>query len=268
MVETPFRENATILTGASRGIGRALALQLAGQGAWLALGSRNMDDLEQVAQQCRERGGRAIAIQTDVAEQVQCQHLIDRTAAEYGRIDTLINNAGITMWAKFEELQDLVPLEKVMQVNYFGSLYCTHAAIPNLKRTHGRIVAISSLAGKAGVPTRSGYAASKHAMAGFFNTLRIELKPYRVSVTIVYPDFVASETRMRAFGADGKPLGQSPVQENKVMTAETCARLTLQAAASRQREQMQGRGRFLQYAIPFAPGLIDWMAARAIQKGR
>lgn len=264
----PFHENVTIITGASRGIGRALALQLADQGAWLALAARDAVQLEQAAQACHERGGRAVAIQTDVAERVQCQRLVEGAVTEYGRLDTLVNNAGVTMWAYFDQMQDLAPLERVMQVNYFGSVYCTEAALPHLKKSRGRIVVTCSLAGKAGVPTRSGYAASKHALAGFFNTLRIELAPSGVSVTIVYPDFVASETRQRAFGPDGQPLGQSPVQESKVMSAETCARLIVQAAASRRREQMQGRGRLLQYLLPFAPGLIDRMALRAIQTGR
>jgi NAD(P)-dependent dehydrogenase (short-subunit alcohol dehydrogenase family) len=268
MTHPPFYQNVTILTGASRGIGRALALQLAEQGAWLALAARDLEQLEQTAQACRERGGKALAIQTDVAEREQCQALVRRSVAEYGRLDTLVNNAGVTQWAYFDQVQDLAPFERVMQVNYFGSLYCTEAALPHLKQTRGRIVVTCSLAGKAGVPTRSGYAASKHAVAGFFNSLRIELASSGVSVTIVYPDFVASDTRVQAFGADGQPLGKSPVQESKVMTAETCARLMLQAAARRQREQMQGRGRFLQYLLPFAPGLIDRMALRAIQTGR
>jgi NAD(P)-dependent dehydrogenase (short-subunit alcohol dehydrogenase family) len=263
-----FHENVTILTGASRGIGRALALQLAEQGAWLALAARNIEQLEQVASECRERGGRATAIQTDVAEQDQCRRLVERTVAEYDRLDTLVNNAGITQWAYFDQLQDFQPFEQVMQVNYFGSLYCTAAALPHLKQSRGRIVVTCSLAGKAGVPTRSGYAASKHALAGFFDSLRIELAASGVSVTTIYPDFVASDTRKQAFGADGQPLGQSPVQENQVMSAETCAGLIIQAAACRQRQQMQGRGRVLQYLLPFAPGLIDRLALRAIQKGR
>ncbi len=264
----PFHENVTIITGASRGIGCALALQLAGQGAWLALAARNIEQLEQVAAGCRERGGRALAIQTDVADQGQCRQLVERTLDEYGRIDTLVNNAGVTQWAYFDQVQDLAPFERVMQVNYFGSLYCTQAALPELKNSRGRIVVTCSLAGRAGVPTRSGYAASKHALAGFFNSLRIELAPTGVSVTVIYPDFVATDTRRQAFGADGEPLGESPVQESKVMSAETCARLIVQAAARRQREQMQGRGRFLHYLLPFAPGLIDRLALRAIQTGR
>lgn len=264
-----FHENVVVLTGATQGIGKALALELARRGAWLALAARDIERLETVAEECRRLGGRAIALQTDVREQVQCQRLIARTVNEYGRIDTLINNAGISMWARFEDMHDLTPLETVMQTNYFGSVYCTSAALPYLKRSRGRIVAVSSLAGKSGIPTRSGYAASKHAMQGFFDTLRIELAGEGVSVTVACPDFVASEVRSRAFGPDGKPLGESPVQESKVMTAETCARLILKAAARRQREEIMGlRGKAGLWLKMVAPGLVDRIARRAIERGR
>jgi len=269
MPSEPFRENVVVLTGASSGIGRALALQLAEQGAWLTLAARDVQRLEQVAQGCRERGGRAIVVETDVSQQPQCERLIERTLEEYGRVDTLVNNAGVTMWARFDELQGLAPLETIMQVNYFGSVYCTFSALSPLKQTRGRIVAISSLTGKAGVPTRSGYAASKHAMVGFFDSLRIELAGSGVSVTIVYPDFVATETRQRAFGPDGNPLGKSPVQEGQVMTADECARLIIKAAARRKREEVMGlRGKVGQWIKLIAPGLVDRIAQRAIRRGR
>jgi len=269
MAEQHFHENAIVLTGASRGIGRALAFQLADQGAWLGLGARDQASLEQVAEECQRRGGRALVVQTDVAEQSQCQRLIAQTALEYGRIDTLINNAGITMWSRFEDLQDLGPLEQIMKVNYLGSVYCTAAALPYLKRSKGRIVAVSSLAGKSGIPTRSGYAASKHAMIGFFDSLRIEIAEYGISVTMILPDFVSSEARTRAFGPDGHPLGVSPVQESKVMTVEECARLIIAAAAQRQREEVMGlRGKAGLWIKLIAPALVDRIASRAIQSGR
>ena len=269
MPQTIFRQNVVVITGASSGIGRALALQLAEQSAWLALAARDRQRLEQVAQLCREGGGRAIVVETDVSQQAHCERLIERTLQEFGRVDTLVNNAGVTMWARFDELQDLAPLERIMQVNYFGSLYCTYAALPHLKQTRGRIVAVSSLTGKTGVPTRSGYAASKHAMVGFFDSLRIELAGSGVSVTIVYPDFVATETRQRAFGPDGKPLGQSPVLEGQVMTADECARLIVRAAARRKREEVMGlRGKVGQWIKLIAPGLVDRIAMKAIRRGR
>ena len=269
MNKASFRENVVVITGASSGIGRELAFQLADQGAWLSLAARNAERLEAAAAQCRERGGKALVVPTDVSQQSQCRNLIERTVAEYHRIDTLINNAGITMWARFEEIQDLSLLEWIIQVNYLGSLYCTYYALPYLKQTKGRIVGVSSLTGKTGVPTRSGYAASKHAMAGFFDSLRIELADDGVSVTMIYPGFVATEARKRALGPDGKPLGESPVRESEIMTVETCARLIVQATARRKRELvMTSRGKLGQWMKLIAPGLVDDIARKAIEKGR
>ncbi len=269
MSQPTFRDNVMILTGASSGIGRALALELAGQGAWLALAARNTQRLESVAAECRERGGKAIVVPTDVAIEAQCRALVERAVAEFGRLDTLINNAGISMWARFEELQTLAPLEEIMRVNYLGAAYCTFYALPHLKRTRGRIVAVSSLAGKGGVPTRSGYAASKHAMVGFFDSLRIELAGTGVTVTIVYPDFVTSEIRERAYGADGRPLGVSPVREKEVMSAETCAGLIAKAAAERRRELIMGtRGKVGLWLKLIAPAVVDRIAAKAIKEGK
>jgi short-subunit dehydrogenase len=156
-----------------------------------------------------------------------------------------------------------------MQVNYLGGMYCTYYALPYLKRSKGRIVGISSLAGKGGIPTRSGYAASKHAMAGFFDTIRIELADDDVSVTVIYPGFVDTEIRERAFGGDGKPLGKSPVRESQVMTVETCAHLIVAATAQRKRELvMTLRGKLGAWLRLIVPGLVDRIARNAIEKGR
>lgn len=269
MAEHRLCDNVIIITGASSGIGRALAYQLADQGAWLTLAARNVSQLEEVAAQCRQRGGKALVVPTDVARRDQCKNLIERTVAQYGRIDTLINNAGISMWVKFKDLQTLDSLDHVMQVNYFGSVYCTYYALPYLKETQGRIVAVSSLAGKNGVPTRSGYAASKHAVVGFFDTLRIELADDGISVTVIYPGFVSTEIRKRAFGANGTSLGESPVRETEVMTAETCARLIVPAIAQRKRELvMTLRGKVGQWLKLIAPRFVDRIAQRAIEQGK
>ena len=264
-----FRDNAVLLTGASRGIGREMALQLAAQGARLVLSAREAAPLEAVAAECRARGAEAVAIPADVAEEAQCGELVRGAVAALGRLDTLINNAGIGMWARFDEMTDLTIFDRLMRVNYLGSVYCTWHALPHLKSARGRIVGVSSLTGKTGVPTRSGYAASKHAMAGFFDSLRIELADSGVTVTMVYPGFVATGIRERAFGADGRPLGKSPVREAEVMTVETCARLILAAAAGRRRELvMTGRGRLGMWLKLLAPGLVDRIARRAIEQGK
>jgi short-subunit dehydrogenase len=269
MATSKFKDKAVVITGASSGIGRELACQLAEQGAWLSLAARNEERLAAVAGECQARGGRAIAIVTDVSEQAQCAELIQRTVDHYDRIDMLVNNAGITMWANFEDVRDISFYEQIMRVNYLGSVYCTYYALPFLKKTKGQIIGISSLAGKHGIPKRSGYAASKHAMIGFFDTLRIEIAEYGISVTMIYPDFVATETRKRALGADGKPIGKSSVREDEVMSAEKCAQLIIQAAAIRKCELiMTWRGKVGLWLKLIAPGVVDRMAQKAILEGR
>jgi short-subunit dehydrogenase len=269
MASSVFKDKVVVITGASSGIGRELAYQFAEQGARLSLAARDKERLTTVAKECQTRGGETIAIVTDVREQAQCAQLIQRTVDHYDRIDVLVNNAGITMWANFEDVSDISFYEQIMRVNYLGSVYCTYYALPFLKKTKGQIIGISSLAGKNGIPKRSGYAASKHAMVGFFDTLRIELEEHGISVTMVYPDFVATETHKRAFGADGKPIGKSPLREKEVMTAEKCAQLIIQAATARKRElMMTWRGKVGVWVKLIAPGLVDRIAKKAIMEGR
>lgn len=269
MAKFSMKDKAVIITGASSGIGKELALRYAKEGAWLILAARNQQKLEETAESCRNTGGKAVAVPTDVSNVDQCQHLIGSCIKEFGKIDVLVNNAGITMWSYFDKVKDLKILEEIMQVNYFGSVYCTHYALPYLKKSKGRLVAVSSLTGKTGVPTRSGYGASKHAMAGFFDTIRIELKETGVSVTTIYPGFVSTEVRQRAMGADGKPIGKSPVKENKVMTVERCVDLMIPAIASRKRELvMTFRGKLGMWIKLIAPGLVDRIALNAIRSGR
>ncbi|HVF15991.1 MAG TPA: SDR family oxidoreductase, partial [Steroidobacteraceae bacterium] len=220
-----------VLTGASAGIGLELARQLAQQQACLVLAARDAALLETAAARCRELGAKAIAVPTDVSDKAQCEKLIERALAEFGRIDTLINNAGISMHARFDELKDIEAVDRITAINYLGSVYCTFYALPHLKKTSGRIVGMSSLAGRNGVPTRTIYSATKHAMMGFFDSLRIELREDRVSVTVIYPGFVSTDIAERAIGPDGRPLGTRPVSKRDAMSAEECARRTLDAAA-------------------------------------
>ena len=264
-----FKDKVIIITGSSSGIGEELAYRLAEQGAKLALAARRKELLESVKSECEKRGGQAVAVPTDVGEQAQCESLMRETVAAFGGIDILVNNAGISMWAMFDEVTDLSIFEKIMRVNYLGSVYCTHFALPHLKAARGQIIGISSLTGKNGVPTRSGYAASKHAMVGFFDTLRIELADAGVAVTMVYPDFVATETRKRAFRGDGQPVGDSPVREGEIMSVEKCVDMMLPDIEKRKRELvMTPRAKIGQYIKPFAPGLIDRIAKRAIEAGK
>jgi short-subunit dehydrogenase len=154
-----------------------------------------------------------------------------------------------------------------MRINYLGAAYCTYYALPHLKKSKGRIVAVSSITGLSGVPTRTAYAASKHALFGFFDSLRIELLDTGVTVTMIAPDFVLSEIHRRALGSDGKPLGKSPMQEEKIMTAEKCATLIVKAIENRERLLVTSlRGKLGRWVKMFAPGMIDKVTAKAIQK--
>jgi short-subunit dehydrogenase len=263
------KDKVVIITGASKGIGAELARQLARKGAMLALAARDRPALEKVASECVALGARAEVIVADVAVEDDCRRLVERTVAAFGRIDTLVNNAGATMWARFEDIADLSILARIMQVNYMGAVYCTHYALPHLKASHGRLVGIASLTALVGVPTRSGYAASKHAMRGFFDSLRIELADSGVSVTMIYPGFVSTGIRENAAGPDGKPIQVSPVKEGEVMSVEECARISLEAIAARRREVvMTFRGKMGMFLKLVAPGLVDRIARNAIEKGR
>jgi NAD(P)-dependent dehydrogenase (short-subunit alcohol dehydrogenase family) len=264
-----FQDKVIIVTGASEGIGRALCLALAPQKPKLVLAARNQDRLEELKQEVESRGAKAMVVPTDMVEETACKHLIDKTISAYDRIDVLVNNAGRTMWTTLEDMSDPSVIEQVMRINYLGAAFCTYHALPYLKQSRGRIVGVSSIAGLNGVPTRTAYSASKHAMFGFFDSLRIELLETGVTVTMIAPDFVLSEIHRRAFGKDGKPLGTSPVQEDKVMTSTECAARIVKAMKGRDRLAiLSARGKLGRWVKLIAPGLIDKVALKAIREAK
>ncbi|MDR3066448.1 MAG: SDR family oxidoreductase [Comamonas sp.] len=260
-----------IITGASDGIGAEMARQLAqtqkGQ-LQLTLAARNAGNLQAVAEQCRALGAQVLAVPTDVNEEAQCRALIDAAVRQFGGLDVLINNAGVSAHALFEQVsaQDLGWYEKVMRINLWGSVWCTHAALPHLKASRGAIVAVSSLAGLIGVPGRTAYSASKFAMAGFFEALRIELKPAGVSVTTAYPGVVDTRIRHHGYNARGETAGVSGLKEDGAMTVAECARLILDGLKHRQREVvMTGKGKLGRFIKLIAPGMVEDMALSALK---
>ncbi|HUQ27455.1 MAG TPA: SDR family oxidoreductase [Usitatibacter sp.] len=258
-----------MVTGASKGIGAELARQWAAKGAKLVLAARGERELEAVAADCRKAGAHVITVKADVTDEQDCQAIVSGAVGAFGRLDALVNNAGATMWARFEDIEDMSILRRIMDVNYMGSVYCTRHALPYLRQSKGLIVGISSLAGRTGVPTRTGYSAAKHAMTGFFDSLRIELDGSGVDVTMIYPGFVATGIRENATGPDGKPIMVSPVKEGEVMSVEDCVRRVVIAMERREREViMTARGKIGLFLKLFAPSLIDRMAKRAIETGR
>jgi short-subunit dehydrogenase len=264
-----FGGKVVVVTGATQGIGLALVRALAPQRPKLVLAARDAARLEEVAAECRGLGAHALAVRTDVASFEDCRALVDRAVAHYGALDVLVNNAGIGMIARFDETDDLEAYERLMRVNYLSCVHLTHRALPHLKQSRGLVVVVASLAGLTGVPTRTAYAASKHAVIGFFDSLRVELHGSGVGVTVVAPDFVVSEIHRRALGPDGRPLGETPMQESRIMTAERCAELILDAMTRRKRLAiLSARGRLGRFVRLVAPGVIDAIARKAVREGK
>ena len=260
-----------VITGASDGIGAEIARQLAcahGAQAALVLAARSVDKLEAVAGQCRAFGAQAQGVPTNVSEESECRRLIEHAVTSFGRIDALINNAGVSAHALFADVkaQDLHWYEKLMKVNLWGAVWCTHAALPHLQASRGQIVAVSSLAGLVGVPGRTAYSATKFALTGFFEALRTELKSAGVSVTTAFPGVVATRTRHRGFNARGEPAGASGLKEDNAMSVEECARLLIAGMNARRREVvMTTRGKLGRVLKLIAPGVVENMALAALK---
>ncbi len=274
MTSLSFRENVTIITGASSGIGEALAYELAGRGAWLVLGARNLDALETVAEKCRTVGGKALAVQADVSEQEQCHKLVERAVSEFGRVDTLVNNAGISMWARFETLENPDLIERVMKVNFLGAVYCTYYALPYLKQTQGRIGCISSLASKLIAPGNTGYVASKLAMEGFFDSLRPEIAEAGVSVTMLGLGFIDTGFAGRMLDAKGEPSEgiARMLRGTKQVKPEDAARWIAEATWARKRQAMMPvrglPGALLPWLRLIAPGVLERIGSSMMKKSQ
>lgn len=254
-----------IVTGASEGIGAALARTLAKKGTRLALAARSISKLEGVAAECKDLGAEALAVRTDVGDEDACRDLIETTVEHYGQLDALINNAGVSMSTSFESLENLRILETLMRVNYLGAAYCTYHALPHLRRSRGMVVAVSSLQGKTGFPRSTGYAASKHAVQGFFDSLRMELTD--VGVLVVSPGAVDTEIHARKLDPRGDvSVSGQDFRRKKQMSPEECARRIVDAMEARKRELVLTAGGKLAVALkPFAPGFVDTQIARAVR---
>lgn len=260
-----FKDMRIILTGAAGGIGEALAKQLAAEGARLALADLNAEGLESVAEACRRLGGETLLLPTDVSDRDQCHSLITRTVESWGGIDALFSNAGVSMWSRFEDVTDISFFERLMAVNYFGALYCTYYALPYLKESRGMIVVVTSSSGKTGAPLHSGYAASKHALHGFFESLRTELVGTEVQITLAVPLFVKTDIRLHGFQGNGSHPSVDPYDDTKSMTADQAARITIRAARKGKREVIMTLE--LKAAVkvrPFLPGLVDSIARKKV----
>lgn len=254
-----LKGKTVVVTGASSGIGEALARECAAQGANVVLGARSLQKLQLIVGDIRSKGGEAAYCAVDVTRPEECRNLINTAVGEYGGVDVLICNAGLSMRALFDDV-DLEVLHRLMDVNFWGTVYCTKYALPYLQASHGSLVGISSVAGLHGLPGRTGYSASKYAMTGFLETVRIENLKKGLHVMVACPGFTASNVRFSALTADGSSQGETPRDEAKMMTPEQVARIVIRGIERRKRLcLMEAEGRATHFIKKFAPGFLDRM---------
>ena len=252
-----FKDKVIIVTGASSGIGRACAFEFANNNAKIILASRREEELIKLENKIKEKGGQASSIVTDVRKIDDCQNLINKTVKKYGKIDILINNAGISMRASFEEL-DLSVIKDLMDTNFYGAVYCTKFALPYLLKQKGTVIGISSISGLTPLPGRTGYCASKYAMDGFLNTLRLENKRRGLNVLVVHPGFTSSNIRNIALNKNGKPQKETPRNEEEMMSAERVAQIITKATLKRERDLiLTPQGRLVVWLHKNFPGITD-----------
>ncbi len=254
-----FKNKVVIVTGASSGIGEALAREFAALGARVVLGARSTQKLEIIANEIRSQGGEATYCGVDGTQPEECKELIDTAVREFGGVDVLICNAGLSMRAIFDDV-DLSVLHRLMDVNFWGTVNCCKYALPYLQASKGSIVGVSSVAGLHGLPARTGYSASKYAMTGFLETLRIENLKKGLHVMIACPGFTASNVRFSALTANGSQQGETPRDESKMMTAEQVAKIIARGIRRRKRLcLMEIEGRATHFVKKFAPAFLDRM---------
>ncbi len=246
-----------IITGASSGIGKALVELYYHKGALVVMAARNLEKMNDVIRQLNATKDRILAVQADVSKEEDCKILIEKAIEKFSSIDVLINNAGISMRALFEYL-DLNVIRKVMDINFWGTVYCTKYALPYLLKSKGSVVGVSSVAGYKGLPGRSGYSASKFAMHGFLEVLRIENLKKGLHVLVACPGFTSSNIRFTALGKDGSQQGETPLNEDKLMTSEEVAKHIYHAVLKRKRDiVLTGLGRTTVFMNKFFPSFMD-----------
>lgn len=228
-----MQNKVVVITGASSGIGKALAELYVSKGWHLVLAARRIERLTEFEKLHPETS--ILSVKADVSVEADCRNLIERALERFGRIDILINNAGISMRANFDQV-DLDVLHKLMDVNYWGTVYCSKYAIPHLVKQKGSLVGVISVGGYIGLPGRTGYSAAKFAVRGFLDTLRIEYMKTGLHVLVAAPGFTASDIRKNALTADGSLQGETPRDESKMMSSEECARRIVKAIERRRRK--------------------------------
>jgi short-subunit dehydrogenase len=261
-----LNQKVVIVTGASSGIGKACVTAFAGKGSSVMMAARNMDKLQSAMEEVKKNGNNIAICKADVANESDCKNLIDTTLQEFGRIDVLINNAGLSMRALFKDV-DLSVLKYLMDVNFWGMVYCTKYAISQLLVNEGSVVGISSIAGFQGLPGRTGYSASKFAMEGFLAALRVENLKTSLHVMTVRPGYTTSNIRNTALNKEGNPQGDTPFDESKLMKPETVAQAIVDGVMNKKRSiVLSSQGKMTATLSKFFPGFIDRQVYNVISK--
>lgn len=251
-----FKNKVIVITGGSSGIGKALAQLFGASGAKVAVCGRNMEKLSALKEAIPS--DHIFIDQADVSKEEDCKSFIENTVQHYGGIDILINNAGISMRALFKDMGDLKVIKQLMDINFWGAVYCTHYALPHITAAKGTIVGVSSIAGYRGLPGRTGYSASKFAMQGFLEALRTESLHSGVNVMWVCPGFTASNIRNTALNEKGRAQGDTPLEEDKLMSAEAVAIAISRAIAKRKRTLvLTSQGKLTVLLSKLLPATLD-----------
>lgn len=252
-----FNGKVVIITGASSGIGKACACEFSKQGAKVVLAARRFTKLKEVEKNIKSLNGEAFSVKTDVKNIEDCKNLVDKAINKYGKIDILVNNAGISMRATFKDLE-LSVIKELMDTNFYGAVYCTKFALPHLLKQKGSVIGISSISGLTPLPGRTGYSASKHAMDGFFNTLRLENIKTGLNVLVVHPGFTSSNIRNTALDKNGQPQKETPRDEEKMMTSEKVAKIIAKATLNCERDLiLTSQGKLVVWLHKNFPGITD-----------
>jgi len=261
-----MKNKVVIITGGSSGIGKALAEEFGRRGSKILITGRNADDLNDVVNALRVAGIDAHACAGDVSREEDNHRMAAEALRIFGRIDILINNAGISMRAIFNEV-DTAVIRKVMDINFFGAVYATKACLPEILKNQGSVIGISSIAGFRGLPGRTGYSASKFALNGFLEALRTEVLKKNVHVMTACPGFTSSNIRKRSLTRDGSPQTDSPRREEKMMSAEECASHIYRATVKRKNFLILTlQGKLAVFLNKWLPGLTDRLVYNAMAK--
>ncbi len=261
-----MKDKVVVITGGSSGIGKALAEVFGKNGSKILITGRNKNDLDLVVSDLNKKGINAFGLVADVSLESDNKKMAEEALIKFGRMDVLINNAGISMRALFEDV-DMSVVKKVMDINFYGVLYATQACLPEIIKNKGSVVGISSIAGFRGLPGRTGYSASKFALNGFLEVLRTEMLHRGVHVLTACPGFTASNIRKRALTKDGSAQGESPRDEKEMMTAEECARHIYRATVKRKKILvLTAQGKLTVLLNKLFPDLTDGLVYNAMKE--